>query len=117
MTTKVTESSGNVFEDLGIDQPEDALAKSGLALSISRIVDENGWSDHAAASEAGLESSDILNLRVGRLANYTLDRLIKILNKLGQDVEIKVSAKPSNRDAHLVVMADSGLEGDRQASA
>ena len=32
------ESSGNVFADLGLSNPEEALAKSQLAWEISRII-------------------------------------------------------------------------------
>jgi Helix-turn-helix domain len=34
----------------------------------------------------------------GRLANFSSERLMRLLTALGQDVEIVVKAKPSNRE-------------------
>jgi hypothetical protein len=36
--SEIRESSGNVFADLGVAEPEEALAKAELARQIGRII-------------------------------------------------------------------------------
>lgn len=38
-----TVGSGNVFKDLGFDRPDEELAKSDLAIQISKIIQQKGW--------------------------------------------------------------------------
>ena len=40
--TRVTESSGDVFADLGLPNADEELAKVDLAFEISRVIEERG---------------------------------------------------------------------------
>ncbi len=37
-----TESSGNIFADLGMDEPDELLAKAHLAHAIAKIIEQHG---------------------------------------------------------------------------
>ncbi len=96
--TKVTQSSGNVFADLGLPQAEEELAKVDLAFEISRIIEERGLTQVEAAEIMGVDQPKVSALVRYRLNGFSMERLYRFLNALGRDVEIVVSPKPKSRD-------------------
>lgn len=97
--TRATKSSGNVFADLGLDNPEELLAKAKLALEISRILERRRLTQAKAAEILGVDPAKVSALVRGRLTGFSTDRLLRFLVALGHDVEIKVRLKPSSRRA------------------
>ena len=95
---KYTESSGNVFADLGLPHPEEALAKSEIAGKIQDIIKEKKLSQAQAAQILAISQPKVSLLLRGFLANFSLERLLRFLNDLGQDVYISIS--PSSREGH-----------------
>ena len=93
----VTESSGNVFADMGLPEPEEELTKAQLASHIRLVIERQRLTQIAAASLMGIDQPKVSALLNGRLANFSSDRLMRLLTALGQDVEITVKAKPRNR--------------------
>ena len=87
----------NVFEALRLPNPGEWLAKAEMARAIQHQVDERGLTQIAAARAMGGVQSDISNLAHGRLAGYSMERLCRFLNALGQDVHIVVQPKPRTR--------------------
>lgn len=98
--------SGNVFADVGIENPEEYLAKAELARQIINAVSAQGLTQTQAAKLLGVGQPRISALRNGHLDGFSTDRLIRFLNALGRDVRIVVTAKPRSRGrARLTVMA------------
>lgn len=89
------ESSGNVFADLGIENPEEALAKSELARQIAKLIKKKKLTQKRAAEILGIDQPKISALIRGRLRSFSLERLIRFLNELGQDVSIMISPAPA----------------------
>ena len=87
--------SGNVFEDLGHARPAEALAKAELARKIGSLIAKQGLTQAAAADVLKIDQPKVSALVRGRLAGYSLDRLVRFLVLLGSDVEIVV--KPRTR--------------------
>lgn len=87
--------SGNVFEDLGHPRPAEALAKAELARKIGTFIAKRGLTQAAAAELLQIDQPKISALVRGRLAGFSLDRLVRFLVLLGNDVEIIV--KPRTR--------------------
>ena len=56
---KITESTGNVFADLGLPNPEQELMKARLTLAIYRIVRERGLTQAQAASVLGIKQPHV----------------------------------------------------------
>lgn len=98
-------SSGNVFADLGFDNPEEELAKAKLSYQISTIIDDKRLTQKQAGKVLGITQSEVSNLVRGQVERFTLDRLIKYLNALDMDVEIITRVKPENRPATVMVGA------------
>jgi predicted XRE-type DNA-binding protein len=95
--TTVTPGSGNVFADLGVAEPEEELAKAQLASLIRQIIKSRRLTQRAAADVMGVDQPKVSALLNGRLANFSSDRLMRLLTTLGQDVEIVVRSTPRNR--------------------
>lgn len=95
-----TESSGNVFKDLGLKDPEQRLAKAKLAMRIEDVIEGRGLKQVEAANILGINQPKISALMNGRLRGFSMERLIGFLNKLDQDVEIVIKLKPTRRKAH-----------------
>ena len=104
----MTPSSGNVFADLGFAEPAEELAKAKLASRIRQIIKESRLTQVAAASLMGLDQPKVSALLNGRLANFSSERLMRLLTALGQDVDIVLRAKPRNRERGRVrVLSDT----------
>ncbi len=93
---KYEESSGNVFADLGIENAAEALAKSELARQIAKLIKKKKLTQQGAAKILGIDQPKISSLIRGRLRNFSLERLIRFLNELGQDVNIMISPTKSH---------------------
>ena len=93
----VTPSSGNVFADLGFAEPEEELTKAQLASRIREIIKRRRLTQVAAAALMGIDQPKVSALLNGRLANFSGDRLMRLLTALGQDVEIVVRAARRGR--------------------
>jgi predicted XRE-type DNA-binding protein len=96
-------SSGNVFADLGVANPEEALAKAQLARAICLLIEREGLTQHAAATRLGIDQPKVSALVRGRLREFSVDRLLRLLLRLGHDVRINVRARKATKTANLQV--------------
>ena len=96
-----TLSSGNVFKDLELPNPDERLAKAKLAYKINRLIADKEMTQKEAADFLGLSRSKMTDLRNGRLKNFTIDHLFSLLGKPDCRIEIRVSPK-SNRDSQEI---------------
>lgn len=102
--TSVHDSSGNVFADLAIENPDEYLAKSELAAEILRIVQRRHFTQGEAAKLLGIRQPKVSELLRGRLDGFSTDRLLRFITQLGYNVQIKVS-KANALQGHVEVMA------------
>ena len=93
----VTASSGNVFADMGLPEPDEELTKAQLASYIREVIKRRRLTQVAAASLMGIDQPKVSALLNGRLTSFSSERLMRLLTALGQDVEITVRTKPRNR--------------------
>lgn len=87
---KVTASSGNIFEDMGLAHPEESLAKADIAINIEETISLRNLTQSDAARRMGITQPEVSNIVRGRLKGFTLDRLCACLNALDHDVEIVI---------------------------
>jgi predicted XRE-type DNA-binding protein len=81
-------SSGNVFLDLGRSDPEEDFARAGLSRAIDHAIRELGLTQTEAAEQMGISQSDVSNLVRGRTRGFSLERLLRLLGRLGYDVHV-----------------------------
>jgi len=98
-------SSGNVFADLGVPNPEEALAKAELAHKITVLIRERGLTQAKAAKLLGIDQPKVSLLIRGRLTGFSLERLMRFLLLFGQDIKITVQAAPSGQPKARVMVA------------
>jgi predicted XRE-type DNA-binding protein len=97
---EVTRGSGNVYRDLGLNDADVKQFKALLAAEIIKALDREGLTVREAHARTGIAAADFSRIRSADLGRFTLDRLVKIINKLGAQVEIKVKVKPAARAGH-----------------
>jgi predicted XRE-type DNA-binding protein len=83
-------SSGNVFADLGLPNPEQELLKAQLMLQIYRIVKHRKLTQAEAGEVLGIKQPHVSGLMRGLSGNFSVERLMDFLAALGQDIEIRV---------------------------
>lgn len=97
---QVEASSGNVFADLGFANPDLVLAKAELVQRLREIIETRCLTQADAARLLGLDQPKVSALVRGRVEGFSLDRLFRFLNALGQHIEISVT---SSRNAKAAV--------------
>ena len=101
----VSESSGNVFADLGFPSPDRERLKAQLMLEIYRAIKDRQLTQVEAGEILGIAQPHVSALMNGRSGNYAVGRLFEFLNALGCDVEIAVRPKATKAaDAHTSVV-------------
>src|SRR5262249_328087 len=91
---KLVRGSGNVFRDLGHPNADAEQLRSLLAAEIIHVLDDRGLSVRKAESLTGIGAADFSRIRQAKLSRFTIDRLMAILNRLSQHVEVSVTVKP-----------------------
>lgn len=99
-----TESSGNVFADLGLPDAGNRLAKAELARRITLEIEQRTLTQREAAALLGIDQPKVSAITRGRLKEFSLDRLLTFVGRLGLDVEIVVSANPEPARAPRLVV-------------
>ncbi len=94
--------SDNVFRDLGFRDPDAELAKAQLALAISTLLRERPMTQMEAARLLGLPQPKVSQLARADVTGFSTDRLLRVLGRLGQDVEIVVTPAPVRRPVGMV---------------
>ncbi|HSX04372.1 MAG TPA: helix-turn-helix transcriptional regulator [Rhabdochlamydiaceae bacterium] len=108
------ESCGNVFADLGLSNPEEALAKSQLAWEISKIIKKRRLTQAKVAKILKIDQPKVSLLLRGYLKSFSLERLFRFLNDLGQDIYIKIT--PSRHSGHGNTMIGDSRSNARIAA-
>lgn len=95
-------SLGNVFADIGIDNPDEELTKAKLVWKIEQIIKKKKLTQVAAAKIMGINQPKVSALIRRKLDGFSIERLIHFLNALGQDIDIVVRSKPSTRKQAII---------------
>lgn len=94
MTKKKIESYDSVWDAIS-DTPEEAAnlrLRSELMDKITAIIEENDWTQAAAAKHCGVTQPRINDLLRGRISRFSLDALVNIASTLGMRVHIELKA-------------------------
>lgn len=97
---ELVRGSDNPFRDAGIPEADTELMKADLAAAIIRILRERDMSGSTAARLAEVAEADISRIRKGAIDRFTIDRLVKIHNRLDQGTRISVGFSRSRGDRH-----------------
>ncbi len=106
--TKITRSSGNVYADLGIENPQEHALKTELIRRIARAIKAQFLNQAAAAKKLGIGQPDVSKMLAGQVQQFSVERLLRFLVALGHDVKIVVELArgPKSRSPQLVVAGE-----------
>ncbi len=86
----IEKSSGNIFADLGLPNPQELLLKASIVSEIANAMKLKKLTQAKAAVLTGIAQPDLSNLLRGRTQGFSVERLMFMLTKLGRDVEVTV---------------------------
>ena len=87
---ELVRGTDNPFRDVGLPDADTELMKADLATGIIRIMRERAMSATDAARVAEVAVADISRIRKAALDRFTIDRLVKIHNRLDRGTRIRV---------------------------
>ena len=93
----IVPSSGNVFADLGFADAGERQTKVRLAIAINDVLQRRGFSQGKAAEMLGINQPKVSALSKYRLEGFSVERLMRFLTSLNQDVEIIIRNRPRAR--------------------
>jgi predicted XRE-type DNA-binding protein len=100
---QVIPSSGNIFADLNLPDAAELDTKARLGATICHIVKRRRLSQASAAALLGVSQPKVSALLHFKLEGFSVERLIRFLVALDQDVEILVKHKSRSRAARIAV--------------
>jgi len=80
----------NVFKDLGVPNADEHMVKAQLVFKIDSIMKERRLKQVEAAALFGVRQPDISMMLRGEFRQFSVERLLRFLVALDQDVEIVV---------------------------
>ena len=98
-------SSGNVFADIGLPNADAHLIKAGLVLKIDSLMQERNLKQVEAARLFGVRQPDVSKMLRGDFRQFSVERLMRFLVSLGQDVEIVVTPRKNKGGAPTLRVA------------
>lgn len=95
------ESSGNVFEDMGIEKHEAEIlkAKAQVMIELEKFIKAKKLTQAQAAEILGVPRPRINRLLKGDFRNITLDKMGEMVSRAGMTLEIKVRKPRRSKSA------------------
>ena len=90
----IIRGTGNVFRDLGHPDADREQLRALLAARIIGVLDDRKLTVRAAQEVTGVAAADFSRIRKANLGRFTIDRLMTILARLGQEVEVTIDVHP-----------------------
>ena len=84
----------DVFADLGFDNPKEERFKAKLVRELRGIIKRRKLTETRAAVVLGLKPPDVSALVTGRVGKFSIDRLVRCLDRLDYKVDLVVRHKP-----------------------
>ena len=97
--------NGNVFADIGVPNAEEHYVEAQLVFKIDSIMKDRRMKQVDAASLLGIRQPDVSKMLRGEFRQFSVERLLRFLVALGQDVEIVVRPHRDKKDAPVLRVA------------
>jgi predicted XRE-type DNA-binding protein len=94
MNEPITESSGNVFADLGFESGEAAILqmRARLMNDLRAYIEAGGMTQTEAAERLGITQSRVSDLMRGKWEKFSLEMLITLEARAGRRVTLELAA-------------------------
>lgn len=97
--------SGNVFQDLGMPNAGEHLIKAQLVHKIDTLLRKRGLKQVEVAELFGVRQPDVSKMLRGEFRQFSVERLLRFLVALDQDVSIVVKPHRSRSKAAALKVA------------
>lgn len=106
--------SGNVFADLGLPNPEEEFLKAKLVAKIAEVIERREMTQAQAGEVIGLPQSKVSELCNGRTESYSVERLYRLLTRIGVGISVVLEEQPdwTRGSVEVVESPDNGSDRD-----
>jgi predicted XRE-type DNA-binding protein len=103
MKHEITAGSGNVFADLGFENPDEELLRAELALRVRTLISERKLNLAKAAQILQIDQPDVASLVDGSVSGFSLERLFGLARRLGDDIEVTVRPSAAHKTGRMLI--------------
>jgi predicted XRE-type DNA-binding protein len=93
----VVGGSGNFLGDRGYADPDETRLKFLMSNEIAVIAERREMTQSKLAELAGLAQADVSRIVNGNVKDFSVWRLMRVLNSLGKDIRVEFSDSDGNR--------------------
>jgi predicted XRE-type DNA-binding protein len=115
-TNPITRSSGNVFQDLGLPDSVGLMAKAQLTQKLARIIERRKLSQAQVAKLLEIDQPKISMLLRGRFDGFSIERLMRLLTALEQNVKIVVTPARLKETKSVTLVAKERYDLERSVN-
>jgi predicted XRE-type DNA-binding protein len=108
---EIVRGSGNVFRDFGGASADLEQLRAILAARIIGVLDERTLTVRKAEEITSIAAADFSRIRRAKLGRFTIDRLMTILARLDQRVDVAVTVRPRRRAGQARGLAHVAIPG------
>jgi len=104
--TEITRGSANIFADIGVADAETHLLKAKLVQRLGSLIETAGLTQAEAAQRMDMSQPDLSKLLSGKFRPVSIERLMRCLVALGQNVTIDIGpSKGKSKRPSIQVVA------------
>ena len=89
--TKISESSGNVFADLGLENADDLYNRSNISIKIIKIINQKKYKQRELAELFNIKQPEVSHLMNGRFNRFSESKLLGFLEKISPDTKVFIT--------------------------
>jgi predicted XRE-type DNA-binding protein len=93
-------SSGNVFEDMGLEDADELIIRAQLGRAVRSILEEKGGKQRELATLLGIDQAEVSRLMNGKYHLFSEGRLVGFLNRLDRKVTLRI--EPRDQDSRAL---------------
>ncbi|MBF0336089.1 MAG: XRE family transcriptional regulator [Alphaproteobacteria bacterium] len=97
-------STGNVFSDLGLAEPEKHRLKAELCIKVADLIRCRNLNQADAAKLLRIDQPKVSALLNTRISGFSVERLLSFLTMLGHNVHISIDASETSKAGISVEM-------------
>lgn len=101
----IEHTTGSAFHALKLTDADELKLKADLMQCLADIVAARKLTQAEAGALVGMDQPRMSALLGGKITKFSVERLVRALNALGQDVEVRIKPARRARGATLVKAA------------
>jgi predicted XRE-type DNA-binding protein len=106
----IEEGSGNVYRDLGFENPHEMFLMAKLTMAIEKLIGARALTRARAAEIIGLPELKLSRMLIGDFQDITALEMFGFVIALGQGIEIKIGPE-------RIVLGGTAVPGQAEAAS